>query len=70
MSVPIHHEPDTLRGWSAEPCCFCHESTRFWTSLSDRSPAAQVACCPFCADIFDPDVVPSKREWFDHHVRG
>lgn len=67
MAILIHLEPDTWRGWCAESCCFCHEPTRFWTALLDRKPGQQVACCPFCAETFDTDVVPSKKEWCDYH---
>ena len=48
-------------------CCFCEQPTRFWTALPERTPGAQVACCPFCADTFDADVVPTKDEWWDWH---
>lgn len=67
MAIPIVAEPDTWRGWVAEACCFCEVSTRLWTSLPDRKPGEQVACCTFCADTFDVEVVPTKDEWFDWH---
>ena len=66
MAIPIQLEPVTWRGWCAEACCFCHEPTRYWTSLLDRAVGGQVACCPFCAETFDADVVPTKDEWIDY----
>lgn len=68
MAIPIVKEPDAYSHWDAEPCCFCHQPTRFWTALPERSAGEQVACCPFCADTFEPDAVPTKDEWFDYHA--
>jgi hypothetical protein len=64
MSIPITHEP--LFMFLLEACCFCHQPSAHWTDLPDRTPGQQVACCPGCADIFEPDVVPTKREWRDY----
>lgn len=61
--VPIVHEPDNLAWVVAERCCFCHQPTRHWTNLPERSPGQQVACCEGCAGIFEPEVVPAKMEW-------
>lgn len=68
MPIPTHLEPASWALWGHEACCFCHQPTRYWTDLKDRTQGEQVACCPGCADIFEADVVPSKLEWFEYHA--
>lgn len=70
MTTPIIREPDGYmsRFRGAEACCFCHQPTTYWTNLPSRTPGEQVACCPWCADIFTADVVPTKDAWLDYHL--
>jgi len=51
MPIPIHREPDDelTQNTGQEKCCFCRTPSPFWTSLSDRKPGEQVACCTLCA---------------------
>jgi hypothetical protein len=65
MPVPIHEEVDDelTRNTDQEKCCFCRDQTAWWTSLPNRKPGAQVACCPHCASRADPKEVPSKTAW-------
>lgn len=62
--IPYHVEPGHFAD-AAEPCCFCHELTRCWTSLPDRQPKEQVACCVRDAAKRKPFEVPGKRAWLD-----
>lgn len=34
-----------------------------WTSLADRTPGQQVACCQGCAETHEPVAVPTKHDW-------
>lgn len=68
MAIPIEREPKEFLFAPLECCCFCHQPTSFWTTLNSRGPGQQVACCPGCAGIFEPEVVPSKDEWWDYHT--
>lgn len=63
-AIPLMKEPPDFG--ACEMCCFCHQPTRWWTDLPDRTPGNQVACCPDCAGTFPADVVPSKREWCEY----
>jgi hypothetical protein len=60
MPIPIHPEPEED---ICEKCCFCRSKTAFWTSLPDRPPGQQVACCPHCASRGEPEDVPPKPVW-------
>lgn len=64
--IPIEHEDEDAPGWiGLENCCFCFVNTPMWTVLQDRTPGQQVACCEKCAQIHNPEEVPTKREWCD-----
>lgn len=63
--IPTKREPiGWSRGsWEMERCCFCRQPTPYWTTLPDRTPGQQVACCETCAPIRNPEEVPSKAVW-------
>lgn len=61
--ISIEREPQDMG--PAEHCCFCCAPSRMWTTLEDREPGEQVACCESCAKSRTPDEVPSKRAWCD-----
>lgn len=63
QAIPIIH--DRLESWPAENCCFCRNATHWWTSLRDRTPGQQVACCQACAKSRAASEVPSKTAWCD-----
>lgn len=60
--IPIHRE-ESAKCMPIERCCFCRDTTHFWTSLEDRAPGQQVACCHLCAIRANPEDVPSKQVW-------
>lgn len=62
--IPYHEEPGPFSD-IAEPCCFCREPTRCWTSLPERKESEQVACCALCSREKRPVQVPGKRAWLD-----
>ena len=45
-----------------ENCCFCRTSTAFWYLPKD------VAVCPQCAEIANPEDVPDKETWCRHEA--
>lgn len=63
MSIPTEREPDPEPPF--ERCCFCRVRTTTRTKLTNRNPAAQVACCEGCAAMNVPEAVPTKRAWFE-----
>lgn len=56
-------DPKDIRPWEYENCCFCRKRTPFWTTLSDRTPGQQVACCESCAKRAHTQDVPIKEDW-------
>jgi hypothetical protein len=60
--VPVKKQPKG-EGPPYERCCFCRARTSYWTKLKNRSPGAQVACCPGCSAIYPQRAVPSKKAW-------
>lgn len=67
-SIPTQQEPSFWQvAFSCEACCFCHQDTCHWTALPERMSGEQVACCLECSEIFEPEVVPTKSEWFEWH---
>jgi hypothetical protein len=64
--IPVKIEPkDTLFYNSPEKCCFCRETTHYWTNIKSRTLGQQVACCPKCAKGGRVNEVPTKAEWID-----
>ena len=62
MSMPVHPEPDGCF-MPLERCCICRDKTPFWTELPDRKPGEQVALCPACAKLAEPQDIPTKELW-------
>ena len=65
MTIPVSSEisAGVIDPHDMERCCFCRKATPFWTSIEDRAPGDQVACCDGCASRGFPSDVPSKRVW-------
>lgn len=65
--IPIRIDPLAYHRFVAEndyeACVFCTVPTPWWTALPDRAEEDQVACCPACAEIEDPETVLCKRGW-------
>lgn len=61
--IPVEQDPDPEETF-LENCCFCRKTTRYWTNLVSRKPGDQVACCPECAKVAEPDDVPTKEVWW------
>ena len=62
--IPVEHEKDPpLSPCVQERCCFCRNHTRFWTTIAQRTPGQQVACCPECAASHVARQVPTKHAW-------
>jgi len=62
MTIQIENENDpqaTFR--DLEHCCFCDKPTPYWHKPKD------VAVCPSCAAVNDPEDVPSKADWCAAH---
>ena len=59
--INVHEDPnpDTI----LENCIFCRSKTTYWTSLDERTPGQQVACCQSCASSAMPEDVPTKSQW-------
>lgn len=63
MSIEVESIPEADPFDPLERCCFCRTKTGFWTTLKDRKPGDQVACCEVCARRAKAEDVPSKRDW-------
>ena len=48
---------------SGEPCAFCKSPTHLWFRPKD------VAVCVSCAEVREPEEVPSKRDWINANRR-
>jgi hypothetical protein len=61
--IQVEKEPDHLRSFPLEACCFCREKTSHWTKDLNRKPGEQVACCEKCAKKANYEDLPTKKQW-------
>ena len=64
MTVEVTKEPEG--NWPLENCCICRSPTLYWYGTGERN----VALCQWCADLVEPDELPTKAQWVEAERRS
>lgn len=59
MTVKVEREVEDFGFKYRENCCKCGTPTQYWYTAND------VACCPPCAEVSEPEDMPTKRQWLE-----